>query len=126
MAILTKDPHDICKYTRWKDGYEYYDIWYDDSEIVYVGSKEKLPSEFAPFMEKWIAIIEEQNKDPRELYPVKHAKINFIYGDKVYRMLPCAVHAKSDFVFEMNQREIRDDLIKTFGIKYTNYFGMLD
>jgi len=126
MAILYEDPKDFCRYTRWREAYDTYDIWYKNSDLKYVGGVEDLPQEFLPFMEKWIAIIREQNKDPRELYPVKHAQIKFIYNEEVYCILPCAVGAKSDFVFEMNQREIRDDLKKTFGIKYTNYFGMLD
>ena len=79
-------------------------------------------------------------KSYKEMYPVKLAKIDFIYKDVIYRIYPTTIKAtyKSDFMsdepydvswdslFETYQREIRDDMKNELGIIYSRYTGFLD
>ena len=75
-----------------------------------------------------------------EQYPVKNAHIEFIYKEIVYVIYPMNVSATYttnflseeeyevswDSLFEVYQREIRDDLEKVLGVEHSRYFGMLD
>lgn len=129
MAILRKDPNDFWGYRRWCNNGIYYDIWFKSSDVIIVGwnyHNDNLPQEICRFLNKWNKIMAERKKNFREMYPVKNAKIEFIFKEEVYRLLPCSVGAEEESFFEDNQRDIRDDLEKTLGIDYSRYFGMLD
>ena len=92
------------------------------------------------FLEKWTEKIKEYKKTYVEMYPVKLAEIKFIYQDIVYSINPYTVSAtymtnflrneyyevEWDSLFETYQREIRDDLKKELGVKYSKYIGFLD
>ena len=68
------------------------------------------------------------------------AKIEFIYQDIVYCILPISISStyKSSFMsdkeydvswdslFEKYEKEIRDDLKKELNVNHSRYFGMLD
>ena len=91
-------------------------------------------------IEKWSLKIEEYKKTYIEPYPVKLAHIIFIYDDVVYSLYPTAVSAvyKTNFMsddyyevswdslFENYQLDIREDMEKELGVKYSKYIGFLD
>lgn len=124
---------------RWHENFRYLDIWYDD--VTYIGNpSEKLPTPLNAFIERWRERIKEYMKTYRERYPVKMAKIEFIYEDNVYALLPTAVGATYestfmseepyevswDSLFEEYEKEIREDLAHTLGVTHSRYSGYLD
>ena len=141
MKIFYERPEDDLHYSCFRDPSNEWEVWYEWDKVVYIGGKkEGLPKELLAFLDKWTAKMQEYKKTFRELYPVKNAKITFVYKDQVYNLYPMAVGAtyESDFLtgvmheydwdafFEEYQREIRDDMEKELGVKYSAYYGMLD
>ena len=139
MKVLYKDPND-SNYTKWFDWEKTYDIWYKDITRIYNFENKDLPEELKEFLRKWTDKIQEYMKSYKEMYPVKLAKIEFIYKDVIYSIYPTTIKAtyKSDFMsdepydvswdslFETYQREIRDDMKKELGIIHSRYTGFLD
>ena len=139
MKVLYKDPND-SSYTKWYDFEKSYDIWYKDITMIFDYEKMDIPEELKVFLRKWSNNILEYMKTYKEAYPVKLAKIEFIYKDIIYRIYPTTVKAtyKSNFLseepydvswdslFEAYQKEIRDDMKEELGIIYTRYIGFLD
>ena len=141
MKIFYKKPKNDVKFSCFRDSRNEWEVWYEWEKVVYLSApKENIPDELRAFIEKWTKKIQEYKKTFRELYPVKNAKIVFLYKDQVYYLYPMGVGAtyESDFItgvmceydwdalFEEYQREIRDDMEKELGIKYSAYYGMLD
>lgn len=124
---------------RWHENFNYLDIWYDD--ITYIGRPgETVPAPLVAFIERWREKIREYKKNFREQYPVKMAKIEFIYEDTVYAIFPTTVGATYestfmseepyevswDSLFEEYQKEIREDLARRLGVTHSRYSGYLD
>ena len=127
-------------YYKWFDDEGSYDMWYKMATTIYDYNQMDVPSELVDFLKKWTNKIEEYKKTYCEAYPVKLAKIEFIYKDFVYAILPTTINAtyKTNFMsdeyydvswdslFETYQREIRDDLKKELGVIHSRYIGFLD
>ena len=141
MKVLYKEPKSKNKfYYRWYDNNGTYDIWYEKETSIYNCNDTKLPEKLKKFLEKWSLKIEEYKKTYIEPYPVKLAHIIFIYDDVVYSLYPTAVSAvyKTNFMsddyyevswdslFENYQLDIREDMEKELGVKYSKYIGFLD
>ena len=132
-------PSDDPLLYRWHENFTFHDIWYDKVSFI-VHPKEDLPAPILAFLERWREKIEEYKKTYREQYPVKLAKIEFIYEDTVYALFPPAVGATYetsfmsdapyevswDSLFEEYEREIREDLAATLGVEHSRYSGCLD
>ena len=87
------------------------------------------------FLDKWNKKVLEYKKTFVEQYPVKLARIEFIYDNVVYAIYPKNVSATymTDFMsnevyevswdslFEEYEREIRDGLEKELGVKHSRY-----
>jgi len=139
MKVLYSEPIEKGYY-RWMDNTGLHDIWYKDEVSIYSPNKEGIPQELKIFLEKWTEKIKEYKETYVEMYPVKLAEIKFIYQDIVYSINPYTVSAtymtnflrdeyyevEWDSLFETYQREIRDDLKKELGVKYSKYIGFLD
>ena len=140
MKVLYKNPNDFTKYTRWSDNDGIHDIWYEKVTYVFDYKNMDLPSEMVEFLDKWNNKILEYKKSYVEMYPVKLAHIEFIYKDVVYAIYPSTVsatyttdfmsdeeyEASWDSLFESYQREIRNEMEKELGVKYSRYIGFLD
>ena len=143
MKIYFEKPKNDSKYTCFRASTvgEKWEIWYEWEKAKHLGyDKEEIPDELRAFLEKWTKKMKEYKESFREMYPVKLAKITFLYKDQVYYMYPTSVGAtyESDFItgvmreygwdafFEEYQREIRNDLKQELGVEYSSYFGMLD
>ena len=139
MKVLYENPNNVL-YNRWFDDNGTFDIWYDETFSLINYKSKDVPDELKVFLDKWVNKMDEYKKTYREEYPVKMAKIEFIYGDVVYVICPLCVSAsyKSNFMseeeydvswdslFEMYEKEIRVDLAKELGVKHSRYWGMLD
>ena len=132
-------PFDSASLYRWHENYNFLDIWYDEvTPVAY--PKEGLPAPLLAFVERWRMKIKEYMKTYRETYPVKSAKIEFIYEDTVYALFPQAVGATYetsfmsdtpyevswDSLFEEYEKQIREDLADTLGVTHSRYSGYLD
>lgn len=140
MKVLYNDPKNSLKYNKWFDENGKYDIWYESATMLFNYKEENIPIELINFLDKWKDKINEYRKTYRELYPVKLAHIEFIYKDVLYSIYPTTIGAtyKSSFMsdkeydvswdslFEVYEREIRDDLEKELGVKHSRYYGFLD
>ena len=138
--IHTMPKNDDISYNRWFDDNGTFDIWYKDVVSLYDYQNLDIPNELRRFLDKWNKKILEYKKKIIEQYPVKLARIEFIYNDIVYSIHPINVSAtyKTDFMsdeeyevswdylFEEYELEIRKDLEKERGVKHSRYFGMLD
>ena len=139
MKVMYEDPNDI-KYNKWFDDNGTFDIWYEKAFSLIEYKDKDVPEELKDFLDKWNNRINEYKKTYKEEYPVKLAKIEFIYNDIVYVIYPICVSAtyKSNFMsddeyevswdslFENYEKEIREDLEKELGVKYSRCWGMLD
>jgi len=140
MKVIYEEPNDKVKYNKWYDDNGSFDIWYEDTINLIDYKSKDVPLELKEFLDKWNNKINEHKKIYKEEYPVKMAKIEFIYNDIVYVIYPVCVSAtyKSNFMsdkeydvsfdslFEKYEKEIREDLEKELGVKYSRYWGMLD
>ena len=139
-VIYVKPNEDDYIYTRWFDENGTFDIWYESQTSLFRYEKSNIPTELKEFLDKWSLKFSELKKTYVELYPVKLAKIEFIYKDVIYSLYPSNVKAtyKTNFMsdeeyevswdslFELYQRDIRNDLKKELGVIYSRYWGMLD
>lgn len=140
MKVYYTEPKDNKRYLKWFDNNGKYDIWYEKATMLFDYNEADIPLELKNFLDKWSKKIEEYKENYVELYPVKLAHIEFIYNDVVYSIYPNTVKAtymtsflsdkeyevEWDSLFETYQREIRDDLEKELGVKYSRYWGFLD
>ena len=141
MKVTYNKPNDNnFEYKRWFDNYGTFDIWYKDVVYLYDYHNLNIPNELKIFLDKWNKKVLEYKKTFVEQYPVKLARIEFIYDNVVYAIYPKNVSASymTDFMsnevyevswdslFEEYEREIRDDLEKELGVKHSRYWGMLD
>lgn len=141
MKVIYKKPdNDNFEYKRWFDDNGSVDIWYKNAISLYDYQNLDIPNELKQFLDKWNNKILEYQKTFIERYPVKLARIEFIYDEVVYAIYPMNVSAsyKTDFMsdeeydvswdslFEEYEHEIRVDLEKELGVKYSRYWGMLD
>ena len=132
-------PSDDTLLYRWHENFNFFDIWYDDVTFI-AHAKESLPAPLLDFIDRWRLKIKEYMKTYREMYPVKSAKIEFIYDDTVYALLPTAIGATYessfmsdapyevswDSLFEEYEKQIREDLARTLGVTHSRYSGYLD
>ena len=136
MKVLYNNPNND-KYYKWIDENGVHDIWYEDLTRIYSNYNEMdIPQELKDFLEKWDNLMQNYKEDFIEMYPVKLAKILFIYNDYVYCIFPTTISAteisifgkevECDSLFEAYQKNIRDDLKKSLGVTYTRYIGFLD
>lgn len=139
MKVLYENPNNN-KYYQWIDNNGTHDIWYLDETVIYQIDKTELPIELKEFLLKWKEKMLEERKTFVETYPVKLARITFIYKDYIYRIYPSTIAATEyyitsknekveiefDSLFEAYQREIRNGLEQELGIKYSKYIGFLD
>lgn len=138
MRVIYKDPKDN-NYHKWVVD-DSSTVWYEDTTSLEDYNNKDIPVELKTFLDRWNNKINEYKKVYKEEYPVKLAKIEFIYKDFIYVIYPMSVSAiyKSNFMsdseydvswdslFEKYEKEIREDLNKELGVKYSRYFGMLD
>ena len=138
MRVIYEDPNDI-KHNKWivDDNVV---VWYKEVTSLENYNNKDVPVELKKFLDKWNNLINKYKKSYKEEDPVKLAKIEFIYKDIIYAVCPVDVSAtyKSNFMsdseydvswdslFEKYEKEIREDLKKELGVKYSRYFGMLD
>ena len=136
-VTYNKPNNDNYEYNRWFDNNGTFDIWYKDIVSLYDYQNLDIPNELKMFLDKWNKKVLEYKKTFVEQYPVKLARIEFIYDNVVYAIYPKNVSASymTDFMsnevswdslFEEHEREIRDDLEKELGVKHSRYWGMLD
>ena len=124
---------------RWHENFKYLDIWYD--EVISVGRPGvMIPEPLSEFLAGWREKMKEYMKSYRESYPVKMAKIEFIYQDNVYAIYPKTVGATYestfmsetpyevswDSLFEEYQKQIREELARCLGVTHSRYSGYLD
>ena len=141
MKVYYEEPNDGSFYYEWTDKKTGQHIWYNRITSIYDYTKqENLPVELMAFLDMWTEKIAEYKKTFREPYPVKLAKIQFIYKDIIYRIYPQTVGAtyETDFMsdhfytvpwdslFEAYEKDIRDDMEKHLGITFSEYTGFLD
>ena len=138
--ILYSKPDDVTLYKRWYDNNDTYDIWYKDEVRLYDYQNLNITNELKLFLDKWNNKINEYKKTYIEQYPVKLARIEFIYKEEVYVLSPMNVscfymsnfmseeeyEVSWDSLFEVYEKEIRDDLETELGVIHSRYFGMLD
>ena len=139
-VIYVKPNEDEDIYYRWFDENGTFDIWYERPTMLFNYEELNLPIELKEFLDKWSLKFSELKKNYVELYPVKLAKIEFIYKDVIYSLYPSSVKAtyKTNFMsdeeyevswdslFELYQRDIRNDLKEELGVIHSRYWGMLD
>lgn len=140
MSIYyTKEANTDAILYCWHEDYNYLDIWYD-RVISIAPSCEDIPAPLAEFVERWKENIREYMKSYRERSPVKMAKIEFIYEDEVYAILPTTIGAVYESTFmsdtpytvswdsllEEYQSQIREDFARTLGVTHSRYSGYLD
>ena len=139
-VTYNKPNNDNYEYKRWFDNNGTFDIWYKDIVSLYDYQNLDIPNELKMFLDKWNKKVLEYKKTFVEPYPVKLARIEFIYDNVVYAIYPKNVSASymTDFMsnevyevswdslFEEYQREIRKDLETELGVKHSRYWGMLD
>lgn len=141
MKVVYIKPSANLFFKQWKDDSGIYDIWYkNETEITNYKKMDDLPLELVSFLDKWTNKINEYKETYREEYPIKMAKIEFIYKEVVYRIVPTTINAvyQTDFMsdsfydiswdslFEKYEKEIREDLKKELGVIHSRYFGYLD
>ncbi len=140
MKVFYEEPKDNRHYYKWMDNDGVHNIWYENTTIVINYKDMDIPTELRDFLDKWNKKILEYKEEYIEMYPVKLAKIEFIYKDVVYAIYPKTVsatymtdflrdepyEASWDSLFESYQREIRDDLEGSLGVIYSHYIGFLD
>ena len=134
MKVIYEELDDI-KYNKWSVD-DSVTIWYERTTSLENYKIKDIPNELKTFLDKWNDKINEYKKLYKEEYPVKLAKIEFIYKDIIYVMYPMDVSAvyKSNFlsdseydvswdsIFEKYEKDIREDLNKELGVKYSRYF----
>lgn len=136
MKVLYDNPNND-KYYKWIDDNGVHDIWYEDLTRIYSNYNEMdIPQELKDFLGKWDDLMQNYKKNFVEMYPVKLAKILFIYNDCAYCIFPTTISATEisifgkevewDSLFEAYQKDIRDDLRNSLGVTYTRYIGFLD
>lgn len=139
MKVIYEEPKNSYKYNKWSVE-DNLNVWYERATSLQSYKIKDIPNELKEFLDKWNYKINEYKKTYREEYPVKLAKIEFIYKDIIYVIYPIDVSAtyKSNFMsdseydvswdslFEKYEKEIRNDLKKDLGVKYSRYFGILD
>ena len=139
MKVLYNNPNDP-KYYQWMDNNGIHDIWYLDKTNIYDYRKCDLPNELITLLDKWNEKMINLRETFEEGYPVKSARIEFIYRDYIYSIFPYTISAMTksifkanegfilpwDALFEAYQKDIRDDLEKELGVKYSKYIGFLD
>ena len=139
-VVYNKPENNEFEYNRWFDENGTFDIWYKKAISLYNYKNMNISKELKLFLDKWSSKIIECKKTYVEQYPVKLAHIEFIYQDVVYAIYPENVSATyttdfmSDEEYEVSwdslleeyQRDIRDDLEKELGVKYSRYWGMID
>ena len=125
---------------RWKEEDKLFDIWYDRIVPIRSACDEGLPAPLAAFLDDWNVRIKEYMTSFRERYPVKMAKIEFIYEDTAYAIYPKTVGATYestfmsdtpyevswDSLFEEYEKQIREELASRLGITHSRYSGYLD
>ena len=141
MKVYYEEPNDGSFYFRWKHPITEQTVWYKSITNIYdYKTVENLPTELLAFLDMWTEKIAEYKKTFSEPYPVKLAKIQFIYNDVIYRIFPSTVGAtyETDFLsdhfytvswdslFEAYEKEIRDDMEKHLGVTFSEYTGFLD
>ena len=140
MKIKKTEPKNKNLYYKWFDNTGEYDIWYKKPTMIFHYKEDKIPMELKSFLDKWYNKMENYKIDYVENYPVKLAKIEFIYKDVVYAIYPTTIkatyttsflndspyEASWDSLFEYYQKEIRDDMEKELGVIHSRYYGFLD
>ena len=91
-VIYTKPLEDEFKYNRWFDNNGTFDIWYKNVVSLHNYQNLDIPNELKLFLDKWNSKILEYKGKYIEQYPVKFAKIEFIYNDTVYALYPMSQH----------------------------------
>ena len=139
MKVVYDNPND-SKYYQWIDNNGIHDIWYLEKTNIYDYKNCELPNELIIFLEKWNEKMKILRETFEEGYPVKLARIEFIYKDYIYSIFPSTISSMTksifkanegfilpwDALFEAYQKDIRDDLEKELGVKYSKYIGFLD
>ena len=115
MKVLYENPNNVL-YNRWFDDNGTFDIWYDETFSLINYKSKDVPDELKVFLDKWVNKMDEYKKTYREEYPVKMAKIEFIYGDVVYVICPLCVSAsyKSNFMSEEEYDVSWDSLFEKY------------
>lgn len=140
MKALYEKPEQDYRYNVWFDEGSNRKFWYEAATKIYDYKSAEIPQELKDFLDKWSVKINEYKKSFRERYPVKLAKIEFLYKDVVYVIYPKTVGATYqstflsdvpydvswDSLFEEYESEIRQDLKKELNVCTTRYWGMLD
>lgn len=126
--IVYKEPKDKEAYKRWRTDSGYaYDIWYQTGDVIYLRRNymtQGLAPEFVRVLDECEKMVKNR-KDFPDYYPVKYAKIEFIYGDRLYVLTPDTLGIMYEFDFEVSKTQIQEKL-KGIGVLYSQYSGMLD
>lgn len=125
--IYYEDPGDIFTYIPWIEGSREFEIWYRWDEIIDIrdGDDGNVPEPILKVVRRWTERVGELKAGWRDPYEVRFARISFIYGDKVYCILPATLGAESDAMLESLANEIRKDLRASLNVERTAYSGVL-
>ena len=139
MKVIYKQPSETHAYYRWFDNNGTFDIWYKKTTPIVDYKNMDIPLELKNFLNQWTIKIAQYKESYRELYPVKLAKIEFIYKDMIYTIFPTTINATYtttfmsdtpyevswDSLFETYELDIRKDMENELNIKHSRYSGFL-
>ena len=96
--------------------------WTCPKEIISAGSE--MPDEVLLLLDKWSKDVDKIREDFQYDWDIKHAAVEFIYGNVFYKLQPSAIAATQE-QFDYFSKSIQNDL-KEIGCPYTAYRGFLD
>lgn len=96
--------------------------WTCPKEIISAGSE--MPDEVLLLLDKCSKDVDKIREDFQYDWDIKHAAVEFIYGDVFYQLQPSAIAATQE-QFDYFSKSIQNDL-KEIGCPYTAYRGFLD
>ena len=106
----------------WFDHTGILDIWYEDTTSLDDYKDKDIPLELKEFLDKWSAELETYSKKHKDKNDITESRIEFIYKDVIYSLIPSSLGFTSNSLLDKYQMKIRDELEEQLNVIYSRYF----
>ena len=122
MKVTYVEPKDSENYNVWFDHNGILDIWYDETTSLDCYKDKDIPLELKEFLDKWSVKLNASSKKHKDKNIITESKIEFIYKDVIYSLIPSSFGITSNSLLDKYQMKIRDELEEYLNVIYSRYF----
>ena len=122
MKVTYVEPKDSEKYNVWFDHTGILDIWYEDTTGLDGYKDMDIPLELKEFLGKWKDKLETYSKKHKDKNDITESRIEFIYKDIIYSLIPSSLGFTSNSLLDKYQMKIREELEEQLNVIYSRYF----